>query len=576
MPKSPVKLNFLILLGIFSFFNATVVIQDLLEQENTINGEDGVDFSYGENRWREMRMTHKDRNKQIDDEEKVNSSIDDDDTNDQLYHKVESLSNNTSCPENFSLAMDKILQRSETHHDRSIPRVIHFIIQSRCIPLEVNNNLLQWSNLNKDYSIIFHDQAHIDEFLSHDRADIPYIANAKKFAIDPIAKYDLARFMILWEYGGIVADIKTVPGLLFGNGTIIGERDECILEYRNALDRRVNPDGLIACSQKHLILYFLIEYSIASFHLMLSESGDNRTYASKREDIFSFAASQQYVGRNTEGRLKNQKALRGKVQGIAKKHGLVVIDPEAAEGETATTVALSQKSKDAIKLVPESRKKILNFTRDGDHDIDVDIESLLQIVKNESEASCPEGLFWVGDTYNKDSIILKGRKIPKIIHVTTKSRCMTKTYAENIKNWLFDGYSLFIHDDSAVRRLLDQDFPEFPLLHNAKQCLSSGGKSVIFHFILFLGIYLNVLTNKTAGLADLWRYVALWKYGGIYTDADNAPGDLFNEGRIITEEMDSVFERELGGFPSQYFFASSPGSPGKFVEYFAHFFLPRY
>ena len=78
MAKSPVKLNFLILLGIFSFFNVTVVIHDLIEQEDTINGEDGVDFSYEENRWREMRIKHQDRDKLIDDEEKLHSSIEDD------------------------------------------------------------------------------------------------------------------------------------------------------------------------------------------------------------------------------------------------------------------------------------------------------------------------------------------------------------------------------------------------------------------------------------------------------------------------------------------------------------------
>jgi hypothetical protein len=43
---------------------------------------------------------------------------------------------------------------------------------------------------------------------------------------------------------------------------------------------------------------------------------------------------------------------------------------------------------------------------------------------------------------------------------------------------------------------------------------------------------------------------------GIYTDIDNAPGPLFQNGTIILNDMDSFFEVDgMGGFPSQYFFA---------------------
>jgi len=87
--------------------------------------------------------------------------------------------------------------------------------------------------------------------------------------------------------------------------------------------------------------------------------------------------------------------------------------------------------------------------------------------------------------------------------------------------------------------------------------------------------------NSGAGLADIWRYLLLWEYGGIYTDLDNAPGPLFvsnntlkdgdgnasaSTSTIISGEMDALFEVEIGRFPSQYFFAVSPHHP---VMYFA-------
>jgi hypothetical protein len=78
-------------------------------------------------------------------------------------------------------------------------------------------------------------------------------------------------------------------------------------------------------------------------------------------------------------------------------------------------------------------------------------------------------------------------------------------------------------------------------------------------------------------IADYWRYLAIWEYGGtpnylknfvattmkltdllltgIYTDMDNAPGSSFNNGTVIADEYDAFFEVERDGFPSQYFFA---------------------
>ena len=118
--------------------------------------------------------------------------------------------------------------------------------------------------------------------------------------------------------------------------------------------------------------------------------------------------------------------------------------------------------------------------------------------------------------------------------MTSKSKCFTKGYADNINLWRFGGHSFFMHDDAAVDRLLNREWPEFPLLQEARSCISSG-----------------------AGMADLWRYLILWEYGGIYTDIDNAPGPLFLNGTMINDDTDSLLEVERGRFPSQYFFAGT-------------------
>jgi mannosyltransferase OCH1-like enzyme len=61
-----------------------------------------------------------------------------------------------------------------------------------------------------------------------------------------------------------------------------------------------------------------------------------------------------------------------------------------------------------------------------------------------------------------------------------------------------------------------------------------------------------------AAKADMWRYLIIFEFGGIYTDFDNAPQEGFQEGNVITLTDDAWFPLEALGVVAQYFFAASP------------------
>lgn len=132
------------------------------------------------------------------------------------------------------------------------------------------------------------------------------------------------------------------------------------------------------------------------------------------------------------------------------------------------------------------------------------------------------------------------RKIPKMIHMTSKSRCLTSKIKDNIIKWKEElpDHSIYFHDDAAVDRLLSKYFPGFPHLQNVKACSISG-----------------------AAVADIWRYLVLWEYGGIYADIDSAPGPKFAGGSVIDDNDDAWFVVERIGVLGQYFMASSPHHP---------------
>ena len=136
-------------------------------------------------------------------------------------------------------------------------------------------------------------------------------------------------------------------------------------------------------------------------------------------------------------------------------------------------------------------------------------------------------------------------QIPKIVHVTTKSRCLPKVFADNLQLWKnsLPDHSFILHNDAAMDRLL------FDANNSEWQSLFPHVRLILRHCSI-----------SVAAKADLWRALVLWVYGGIYTDIDNAPGPLFNKTSIHPTDQ-AWFVVEEGGFLSQYFMASAPKHP---------------
>ena len=106
-----------------------------------------------------------------------------------------------------------------------------------------------------------------------------------------------------------------------------------------------------------------------------------------------------------------------------------------------------------------------------------------------------EGGIAVRDKILPESITHSGRNIPKIIHITSKDRCVTKDFYEGIERWKnITDYSLYFHDDEAVHKLMRRHWPELPNMAIIAACAKGG-----------------------AGLADIWRYLVIYEYGGMYT-----------------------------------------------------------
>ncbi|GKY91509.1 hypothetical protein MPSEU_000123100 [Mayamaea pseudoterrestris] len=182
-------------------------------------------------------------------------------------------------------------------------------------------------------------------------------------------------------------------------------------------------------------------------------------------------------------------------------------------------------------------------------------------MSSRGEYSCPNGLVYIEDIIqpasDETNVRFKVKQpsaaapshtadiktIPRMIHQTSKSRCVTPEFARAIHQWQVfatrHNYSYYMHDDEAVLKLL---------LHDVTATEFSTLRQIVQHCIL-----------HGTMRSDLWRYVVLYYYGGIYADLDAAPTERFHSD--LMRNASGVFVVEQYHLLSQYFMAVAPQHP---------------
>jgi len=170
------------------------------------------------------------------------------------------------------------------------------------------------------------------------------------------------------------------------------------------------------------------------------------------------------------------------------------------------------------------------------------------------DIACPHNHTFVLDLYddgedrsNVNRPKSTNQLIPRVIYQTSKSRCMTPDFTGVLNKWKnpvdFPGFSYRLYDDEAMDDFLfnkERWEHTFPSLHLALQCINKG--------------------HNPTMKADIWRYLVLWEYGGVYADIDVAPGS-FNASSIHPDDDGFFYVENKAGYLAQFFLAVSPHHP---------------
>lgn len=170
----------------------------------------------------------------------------------------------------------------------------------------------------------------------------------------------------------------------------------------------------------------------------------------------------------------------------------------------------------------------------GDGSTSTSCPSPLQLFENRIVDNPPS-------SSNSNTTLL--HRIPKILHLSERSRCLNRDLYDALEKWKknFPSYSIFFHDDEAVDRLLLSEEgvysdwrKDFPDLVEILPCVSQGAMKI-----------------------DIWRVLVLYKFGGLYFDADTVPDKLTED--TINPDSSWFSLSDSWARPTQGLFATSAG-----------------
>ena len=402
-------------------------------------------------------------------------------------------------------------------NDNKIPKIIFRTSKFKLKDLPNNVKKVYEDDLfkNEDYSVFYFDDEDCLQSIIDSNDD--KLINAYNTLIPTAFKADLWRYYILHKYGGIYLDSSHIANIPY-NDIIKSEKE---IFVKDKLDEYGINNSFIACCKKNKVLKKALELCINNvenkrYDLRFLEITGPQLFENSYREVYNVDTSIQYIEMGMPSiklRLIDHDYSRvDTILGIMNENNQEVIKYRSIENHYSTLynnnfdiIHYSNLYKDKIIYADEKINSIKKLYIDL-LKREADLGGLINYYKSCSleniELSIKES-----DEYHKLMIktykdfknykFINDGEIPKIIFRTSRYNVeelpkeIVSLYGNEMAN--NPNYTLFYFDD--------KDCEEF----------------IISEYDVITFDYYNQLI-PTAYKADFWRYLILYKYGGVYLD----------------------------------------------------------
>ncbi|CAJ1932754.1 unnamed protein product [Cylindrotheca closterium] len=145
---------------------------------------------------------------------------------------------------------------------RQIPAMIHQTNKDRCLTMNFARASQKWSAFSHNkWSYYLHDESALAQlFLEMQYPEFPYLRLVVQnclLYLPPVEK-NLWSYLVLWVYGGVVADVNSMPDN-FHFQTL--QKDDDAIFIFDAASQRMNTT-FMASSPKHPVMYYAIQHTL--------------------------------------------------------------------------------------------------------------------------------------------------------------------------------------------------------------------------------------------------------------------------------------------------------------------------
>ena len=427
--------------------------------------------------------------------------------------------------------------------------------------MEYVDSIQRWMVTLPDYDIYVHNVEARERLFRLEWPEFPHLNLVRRcIRHSDTMTTNLWRMLLLYQYGGVYTHVLYSPGPSLKELTINLSAEAFFLMN----DSKDPVDSLFGLKAGHPIAHFAVTSLLAK---MIQMRNFNRKETKLRSVTGPEAlgnAYRQYVGDddsnttaftlNTTIQTVSFNENAQIVQQVEGKQDALQVSPNDYQYAATSESCLEQlysfvterlEDDATTGLEANASSTATSLQTNPTASLKLSLRELTQ--SDQTLVSCPTPLVPVYDRIvdTDETPPRKHRRIPRILHLSHKSRCVPVEFADAVERWkvALPNHSVYFHDDAAVQRLLGLDWPEFPQLRTILRCVQYNG----------------------AMLIDIWRLLVVYRYGGIYTDIDNWPGSDMNE-NALSDDAEAFFLTTATGKPTQWFFAMEPAHPMAFYS----------